>query len=1022
MNRSCLLLAGASLSAMTIAVPAAAQTVPPPAPTTGQIQTGSGAQQSGDAQSGTTQAAQTTNNDIVVTAQRRAEALQSVPISVSAFNAQALQRQQISNATDLQLSLPNVTFTKTNFTSSSFTIRGIGDLCVGFSCDRATGIHFNDMPLVENRLFETEYFDLERVEVLRGPQGTLYGRNATSGVVNFITARPKLNEFSGNATAEFGNYNSNRLTGAINVPLTNFAALRLAGYSLKRDGYTRNLFDGSRIDGRDLYAARATLRVRPTASTTLDLIGYIFREDDDRSRIQKQLCARDPTGILGCRPDKLAYEVVNANSTLASILTSKQFFALNSPVLTPLALSDLNGPDPFFGKAINPADLRTVNTDFNPTYRAKETILQARLEQDLGKQFSLTVTGGYSKSLVDSRTDYSLTAGSSLANNPGLQQLAFLPTLPGAAFPGGFNPYTVFAPVAQRFIPNGPAGAACISDPNPQFSGIYGGNVAQCTPAGGEFDRSNSHYRQYSIEGHIDSNFDGPLNFIAGAIYTDGRFTDSNYYVVSSGLDYASGILGAATTLGNIAAGNVTFPQVYLAPPFYDSQVTDFRLKSSGVFGDATFEVSDKLKISAGLRWSHDEKRQVARAPLLKFPAVAGVPDANSSPFISAYDADPATAGSQMFAIGKVSFSRLTGRLVLDYQIGRNNLLYASYSRGYKAGGLNPPIDPSFAISPTFAPESINAYEIGSKNTFFNGVLRLNAAAFFYDYKGLQLSRIVARTSVNDNTDAQIYGVEVEGVLRPTTDFQLNFSGSYLKSKIKGLSLIDPRDPSGGRADAVIIKNLTDGSNCAVVPTTTLPAGAAAGLVGAFNAGLNAATGNTIGGPVPIPGTNATGAYSICYGASSLAATIASPPAALRAAFGVPTGPLPFTVSEGVAIDVSGNQLPQSPTWKFSAGAQYTLHLGDWTLVPRADVAYTGRYYARSFNNPIDRIDPFTVVNAQVQLNSPGDRWNVRAFVQNLTNSDAITGLYTGDQSSGVYTNAFTLEPRRYGVSLGFSF
>ena len=394
MTRSCLLLAGASLSAMIFAVPAAAQTVPDPQPqTSGDIQTGAGAEKGGDAPSGTTQPADD-GTDIVVTAQRRADKLQSAPISVSAFNSEALQRQQISNATDLQLSLPNVTFTKTNFTSSSFTIRGIGDLCVGFSCDRATGIHFNDMPLVENRLFETEYFDLERVEVLRGPQGTLYGRNATSGVVNFITAKPKLDDFGMAATAEYGNYRSIRLTGMVNVPIAPFLGVRLAGYSLNRNGYTKNLFDGSKIDGRDLWALRGTIRIRPTSSTTLDLVGYAFREKDDRSRIQKQLCARDSTGILGCRPDQLGYGTVNGNSTLAAILSSQQFLALNDPALAPLGLTNLYGPDPFFGSAINPKSLRTVNTDFNPTYAARETILQARLEQDLGDQFSLTVIGG----------------------------------------------------------------------------------------------------------------------------------------------------------------------------------------------------------------------------------------------------------------------------------------------------------------------------------------------------------------------------------------------------------------------------------------------------------------------------------------------------------------------------------------------------------------------------------------------------------------------------------------------------
>ena len=148
------------------------------------------------AQSATPQADATADapgDVIIVTAQRQAQSLQSVPIAVSAFSGEALEKQQIKNASDLQLTLPNVTFTKGNFTGSSFTIRGIGDLCVGASCDSATAIHINGTPLLATRLFETEYFDLERVEVLRGPQGTLFGRNATSGVINFITAKPQLN-------------------------------------------------------------------------------------------------------------------------------------------------------------------------------------------------------------------------------------------------------------------------------------------------------------------------------------------------------------------------------------------------------------------------------------------------------------------------------------------------------------------------------------------------------------------------------------------------------------------------------------------------------------------------------------------------------------------------------------------------------------------------------------------------------------------------------------------------------------
>ena len=121
----------------------------------------------------------TASTEIIVTAQRNNQRLQDVPIAVSAFNTEALEKQQIKNTSDLQLSLPNVTFTKTNFTGSSFTIRGIGDLCVGVTCDQATAIHMNDAPLFATRLFEGEFYDLAQIEVLRGPQGTLFGRNAT---------------------------------------------------------------------------------------------------------------------------------------------------------------------------------------------------------------------------------------------------------------------------------------------------------------------------------------------------------------------------------------------------------------------------------------------------------------------------------------------------------------------------------------------------------------------------------------------------------------------------------------------------------------------------------------------------------------------------------------------------------------------------------------------------------------------------------------------------------------------------
>jgi outer membrane receptor protein involved in Fe transport len=356
---------------------------------------------------------------------------------------------------------------------------------------------------------------------------------------------------------------------------------------------------------------------------------------------------------------------------------------------------------------------------------------------------------------VDSRTDYNLAAGNSLANNPGLLALAATAAAPGAAFPGGINPFTQ---ARAALIPNGPSGGVCTSEVNQSLTGIFGGNVSRCTAGSTDYDRSQSSNRQYSIEAHLDSDLDGPFNFLVGGIYTDLKTTGGEYYVASYGLDYAAGILGAATVLGQ-RAGGVALPNAFLAPPFFISNTQLFTIKSYGLFGEAYFEPTEELKFTAGIRYSNDKKFVRARSPILSFLVPYGVTEADASPFAGTYDADATRAGIQAFAEDRARFDEFTGRLVADYQFTPNNLLYASYSRGYKSGGINPPVDPLFNVPRTFRPEIVNAFEIGSKNSFANGALRLNLSAFYYDYKDLQLSRIVARTSVNDNTDAEIYGL-----------------------------------------------------------------------------------------------------------------------------------------------------------------------------------------------------------------------------------------------------------------------
>lgn len=941
--------------------------------------------------------------DIIVTAQRQAQSLQDVPIAVSAFSAQALQAQQINNAQQLQLTLPNITFSKGNFTGSSFTIRGVGDLCVGVTCDSATAIHLNDLPLFATRLFETEYFDLERVEVLRGPQGTLFGRNATSGVVNFVTGRPDPSAFKASGEALYGNYNEIRLQGMVNIPITDRFAARIAGFYLQRDGYTENLFDGSNIDGRDMFAVRGSLRWEPTEDTTIDLMGYWFKEDSDRMRIQKQVCQRDPTGVLGCLPGRQEYGITNANSTFVGTLSSQELLRIQGgaalgPALSALGLGSLYGPDAYANN-VNPADPRKVNTDFNPTYLAEEIQVQAKIEHDFGG-VKAKLSGQFQENSVDSSQDYNLSVQNAALYSPGLNTLQAYAN--GA---GGPLLQNAFRPLFNAALPAGANGGVyCTSLAEETGTGIFQGN-SFCDGTPQDFDRSNQYLKAWTVEGIVSTEFDGKFNFLLGAIYNTLTMKENSYYVNSFGIDYVTGVLGGATYIGQQAGGNAAFPPVYLGTPFFRNNTDQYTLDSYGIFGEAYYDATDNLRFTVGLRYNNDSKSVRARSTLASFAVPVNATSAFSSPFVGAFDADPGRPGNQLWQERNASFDEFTGRFVVDYRISDDNLLYASYSRGYKSGGINPPLQPIFAVPETFEPEFIDAFEIGSKNRFMDGVFQLNATAFYYKYKGLQLSRIVARTSVNDNVDANIWGVEIEGIVNPIPPLVVNFGFSYLNTEVAtDKFLSNPRDPSGGRSDAVIIKDITNGSNCAVVPTTPGNAAGANGYVAAVNSALG------LRAPTAFPsdsGLNgATGAFGICGALAGNAA-----------AAGVQV------LNAGVEVNLKGNQLPQAPEFKFSTGVQYTIDLPSGiSIVPRWDLAFTGESYGNIFNGNVNRVPAYEVMNAQVQVNGPDSKWYVRAFVQNLTNNAATTGLYVTDQSSGLFTNIFTLEPRRYGLAAGFNF
>ncbi|WBH18014.1 TonB-dependent receptor [Sphingomonas radiodurans] len=201
-------------------------------------------------------------SDIVVTAQRRVESVQTVPIAISAFSAEALQERGITNTLEIAQYVPNmVAQANTGLGSAnSFYIRGLGSTETVPTFDAPVGTYIDDIYISRQSANNLSLFDVERVEVLRGPQGTLFGRNTTGGAVSVIMAQPKFGEFGGFAEVGYGAYDKKLARGSVDIPLAPTFSAKVSGYWQDDDGYVRNVTTGQRLNDDDGWGVRLGLR------------------------------------------------------------------------------------------------------------------------------------------------------------------------------------------------------------------------------------------------------------------------------------------------------------------------------------------------------------------------------------------------------------------------------------------------------------------------------------------------------------------------------------------------------------------------------------------------------------------------------------------------------------------------------------------------------------------------------------------------------------------------------------------
>ena len=781
--------------------------------------------------------------------------VQSIPIAITALSQEQLTATQTAGGPDLVKQVPNLTFTKTNFSGYSIQIRGIGTQAISVTTDPAVAVALNDIPFIRNHFFEQEFFDLSQAEVLRGPQGTLYGRNATAGVVNIISAKP-TDQLEAQASADIGNYKNRRFEGMINLPLVDDRLdLRIAGEWTKRNGYSTNELTGNPIDGRDLWSSRVTLGWKPTASVQAYLVWEHFQESDDRMRTSKQLCKRDPgiTGdVLGVpvaigsqgSGGVAAYDPVTnlGQGCLPVSLYSPQAFQVPNGLMLPYyePLSAIGAPitanvvrfDPYASTTQSP-NLRVIESTIDPVYKAKNDVVELNADYNITPELTFSSQTGYDHDFLWSTEDYNRfnTRPGAFLGDPAILRFA-LGTL--APEPGiGVNTNTGENCTTPGVGACGAIGIFC----DPQL-GCSDRLVAQ--------DLNEEHAWQLSQEFRLASNFKGPFNFSIGGNYLHYE-TEENYYVFINSLTLASytwvrngvqqtlpwnpGVSDNSNCLiGGFTIANLNVPNHLGTEGQQDCQYIDpnpissvnaeghnyflsqnpYVLNSYAGFGEAYYNVTRDLKLIGGLRWTDDEKHFT---------------DIPSQVITAGY-------GYPVINVVDQNWKKFTGRVAANWtpklDFTDQTLIYGSFAHGYKAGGANPPGatllgftsgDVFNPIHPlTFKPEFINAYELGTKNTLLDGALTFNGNFFFYAYKGYQISRIVDRTAINDNFDATVRGAEIEATYEPVPGLRFKFAGGYEHTRIdNGQSSIDLMDraDSANHPNWIVIKPfVTQASNC----------------------------------------------------------------------------------------------------------------------------------------------------------------------------------------------------------------
>ncbi len=573
-----------------------------------------------------------TSDEIVVTARKREETLQSVPLSISAFTAETIDNAGINNIEDIASLTPGFTFAPL-FGGGAATpvIRGqsttIGEPNVGFFVD---GVYQSSRAIMDASLGD----DVARVEIVKGPQSALYGRNTFGGAVN-IVSRPPSDTLEGRLEASYGDFNTRSFRGSLSGPIAeDNLYFRIGATHRASDGYFTNSLTGGDLDTRETTVIAGMLEARPTNALNVRLrVAHENTRDGD---------------------DPLVFAVNNA---APADLTGGA-----SPATNQIFRGELLAPTSF---AVTPGH---NNRDL---WTASLTV-----DWDLGP-VSFTSITGFNELTLDSAVD---------------------------------NDYS---PVQARY-------ATSLTD-------LY----------------------EVSQEFRFASTGPGRFQWMGGA-----------YYFLSNSDTHLEDLWGVDALP---IASNLALP-AGIRNQILGGLINDLNeeTESFSIFGQASLNLTERLRVSAEARWTTETKR------------------------VNSTDRSQLTGLVTGTYVNEREFENVLPRFTLDYQATDDILLYASAALGEKVGGFNV-VTVAGAIldsERTYEPESAWNYEIGAKTSWYNGRLVLNGAAYYIDWSD-QIVRALGATFATLNTnagEASVRGVELEMRARPADGLEINAGVAYTDS------------------------------------------------------------------------------------------------------------------------------------------------------------------------------------------------------------------------------------------------